>query len=480
MNQATQVKRNSILSFLSIFIRLVANTLMFISIARSYGPTIFGSFSSAHILSFLFVVLADFGFDLLLTTEVARYKSKASALVQKYLPVKIVFALLSVIIIWLIPVFHITSEDTTQLLYILSFSMLYTSLTNFFFALFRGLEQFQHEIKITLIINLTLLIGIVIFGFLQVHISIIALFFVITRALGLLLASLKSLRLINIRHVTFSLKGVSGEWRKILTFGFSLIFGNLYFQLITPMLAFLKGDYDVGIFESVFKLIGLALIGIDVIVNSTLPTLSRLYETDRDKWIKMSKLLNKALTIGSLPIVFVFLIFPEQIVNLVYGKGQYFDSILIMRVASIVVFVRFLTEPFALMLTTSQRQNRRMITSGIGTFITGILCLIIIPKVGALGAAIVAVIVNALVGLGYTLWNASYARKWMAEKRYLIPLLSMFMLGFCIYWVNPSPHYALPPVLLLYFVVVYFIGFDKSERELLFSYKRDKFTMHNR
>jgi O-antigen/teichoic acid export membrane protein len=477
MNQATQVKRNSILSFLSIFIRLVANTLMFVSIARSYGPTIFGSFSSAHILSFLFVILADFGFDLLLTTEVARDKSKASGLVRKYLPVKIVFALVSVVIIWLIPVFHTTSRDTTQLLYILSFSMFYTSLTNFFFALFKGLEQFQHEIKITLVINLILLIGIVVLGFIKVHISIIAITFVITRALGLLLAIVKSLRLIDIRHVTFSLTGVSNEWRKILTFGFSLIFGNLYFQLITPMLAFLKGDYDVGIFESVFKLVGLALIGIDVIVNSTLPTLSRLYETDRGRWIKMSKLLNKIITIGSLPIVFMFLVYPEQIVSLVYGKGQYFDSILIMRVASIVVFVRFLTETFALMLTTSQRQNQRMITAGVGTLITGVLCLVIIPKVGALGAAIVAVIVNALVGLGYTLWNVSYAKTWMSEKRYLVPLLSMFVLGVISYWINPTTLYVLPLVLLIYFVVGYFIGFDKSERELLFSFKRDEFTI---
>jgi O-antigen/teichoic acid export membrane protein len=479
MDQGTQLKRNSILSFFSAFVRLSANTLMFIGIARFYGPTTFGSFSTAHIFSFIFIMIADFGFDLLLTTEVARNKEKAHEFVRKYFSIKLLFALITVGIIWLIPSIHPTSKTTAHLFYILSFSVLYTSLTNFFFALFKGLEQFQHEIKITIIINLLLLFSLIILGILKVQITIIATLFVITRAIGLLLASIKTTKLISTNSFTLTLSGWSDDWKNILIFGFSLIFGNLYFQLITPMLAFIKGDYEVGIFESVFKITGLALILVDIIFSAALPTLTRLHEVDKTKWIYMSKLLNKTLLMIALPISLFFYIYPEQVIEFLYGKEKFTDAVAVMRIASLLIIARYIGETFALMLTTSKRQHLRMVVTIFGTATTAGLSLLLIPQYGAYGAAIVALIVNLLVGIGYILWNIRYARTWILEKEFLVPLIFILTAAWLNHCINIEfARYSLPVILPLYIIVAYYFGYNSYERKLIFSFKDNIFKSH--
>lgn len=477
MDQATQFKRNSILSFFSAFVRLTANTLMFIGIARFYGPITFGSFSTAHIFSFIFIMIADFGFDILLTTEVARNKEKAHEYFRKYFSIKLLFALMAVGIIWLIPFIHSTSKITTHLFYILSFSVLYTSLTNFFFAFFKGLEQFQHEIKITIVINLLLLFSLIILGTLEVQITIIATMFVITRAIGLLLASIKTNKLIPQSSFTLTLTGWTENRKNILIFGFSLIFGNLYFQLITPMLAFLKGDYEVGIFESVFKITGLALIIVDIIFSAALPTLTRLHEVDKTKWIYMSKLLNKTLLMIALPISLFFYIYPEQVIEFLYGKDKFADAVAVMRIASLIIIARFIGETYALMLTTSKRQHLRMVVTIVGTATTAGLSLLLIPQYGAYGAAVVALVVNLLVGIGYILWNIHYARIWIREKEFLIPLFFILSAVIINYFVNIEfIHYSLLVIFPLYIIIVYYWGYNSYERSLIFSFKKNLFT----
>ncbi|MBU1298287.1 MAG: oligosaccharide flippase family protein, partial [Bacteroidetes bacterium] len=77
MDVIRRIRHNSFFSFLSSFTRLLTNFLFFIGIARFYGAEIFGSFTAAHTLSLLFLYLADFGLDLMLTTQVARSKVNA-------------------------------------------------------------------------------------------------------------------------------------------------------------------------------------------------------------------------------------------------------------------------------------------------------------------------------------------------------------------------------------------------------------------
>jgi O-antigen/teichoic acid export membrane protein len=465
---ASRLKRNSILSLLSSGTRLLANSLMFIGIARFYGPAVFGSFSAAYILASIFVVVADFGFDNLLTIEVARSPDRVAEPVREYFSIKLLFCLFGLAAIWSLPLVERLSPVTEILLFLLSFSVIFTSLTNFFFALFKGIEQFQHELRITSIVNVVLLIVLVAIGFFKLSFFYVGLAFVATRALGLLLAVIKARNLLELSPFHFTLKGWSKRWRLILTFGFSLLFGNLFFQLITPLLVFFRGDYAAGIYESVFKLVGLISIISDIGVNAILPALSRFHVENFDRWITLNRLFNRTLFLVSLPIALVFLVYPRQIIDLLYGVDNFGEAVGIMRIAAVVILVRFASETYGLMLTTSDRQNARMRITMAGTVLSVLFCWYFIPRYGSFGAGLAALSVNACVGLGYMIAARPYVWRWMWEKYHLLPATLALVLGAILYLVGDRFWIlTMCGTVLTYGVLSYFLGYTRYERELM-------------
>lgn len=479
MNDAKLLRRNSYFSLLSAAIRFLTNALMFIGIARIFGPIAFGSFSTAYVLSNILVIIADFGFDMLLMTEVAKNKPSANRIVHTFFPFKLLLSLIALSAIWFLPTIYKTSEITKHLIFVFSFSVIFTSLTNFFFALFRGLEQFEHEVKITFIINLVLLLALIILGSIKSPILVIAMIFTLTRGAGLLLATLKANKLIKLERFNISFKKLQDNWRTILVYGFTLIFGNLFFQLVTPFLAFLKGDYEVGIFESVFKIVGLVLIFSDIIVNSMTPTLSRLILSHESQWFTLGKLINKTFLLISLPLAFFFFTFPEQILNLLYGVGKFKDAIPIMEIAAFVILVRYVSETYGLILTVSSRQLQRMIITGIGTILTIVLCSLVIPSFGIVGAALVSLVVNIIVGIGYILQNRSIFKNWSFDKSYLIPIFLTIVFGYVFKYAYPlSWILAILFFITIYAISAYYICFSKKERSIIFTFNKEELNLN--
>lgn len=135
MELAARIRRNSFFSLLSSGIRFLTNMFLFLGIARFYGPEIFGQFTTAHTLATLFLLLADFGLDLLFTTEVAKQRGEVERLFRSFAAVKILFSSVAVIGMCLIPLMHNTSAATRQLIYIFSLSIACNALMNFFFRL---------------------------------------------------------------------------------------------------------------------------------------------------------------------------------------------------------------------------------------------------------------------------------------------------------------------------------------------------------
>lgn len=475
MDFTRQLRKNSTLSFFSVSVRILTNAIMFIGIARIYGPEIFGSFTAAFVLSTIFVLIADFGFETLLTTEISKNREKAFDIFQRYATYKILFCILALLSTWLIPIFYPSRALTNSLIYILSFSMMFTSLTNFFFAFFRGLERFRNETQITFIINLLLLFALIIAGVLKFNILYIALIFIITRGIGLLLAYIQANKIVSLSNVKLSLTGFSYKRKNILIFGFSLIFGNLFFQLITPLLYFFKNEYEVGIFESVFKLVGLVMIFSDIIVNATLPILSNYFENNRSQWEKLAYLLNKIYCLIAIPISLIFFFYGEQIITLLYGQNNFNSAIPLTKFAGLVIFIRFISETYGLMLTTSNKQFIRMVITAIGTSLTLLLSIFILPKQGSYGAAIVALIVNALVGIGYVVQNSKFFVIWTLDKHYIIPIISSIILSILTFeFVNSTVWYfSLIMFIISYTFIVLFIGFSKDERIALFNFKSE-------
>jgi|YelNatPaOPRAMG01_1025707.scaffolds.fasta_scaffold22915_4 O-antigen/teichoic acid export membrane protein len=469
MSEAVRIRKNSLFSFLSTSSRLIANVVVFLIIGSYYGPNVFGQFTTANSFALTFVLFANFGFDVLLTTEIAKNRKKASAIFQSYFSLKIFFAIFAVIAMWLVSLLHHFSTTSRLLIFIFSFYVILTALTTFIHALFEGLERFEFETKVSFIVNISLLFFVLFLLLIKVNIIYIAIAFVATRLLGLIYAVFYSFKVLPDIKYNLSFKEFHKIKNQVVIFGLQLIFGNLFFQLDTLLLAFWKGDLTVGIYQATIKLIALPLVIPDILINTLMPTLSRLNIENEVLWTRLGGLLNKTLTIIILPISIVLFVYPDYVINLVYHSGKFDETIPILKIFALILFIRFSVESYALMLTTSHKQKERMLVVILGTLLNLILNAFLIPLYGAHGAAFVSLITNFLVGVGYIIFTLPLFSKWVTNLSYFAPIIIAIIITFILLAIKKFEPIIMIPVI---FVICYFLfikfSYNKEERNLVF------------
>lgn len=456
--------KNTVFVFFTRVIRVVTNFLIFILIARFYGPEALGQFSLAFTFAAISLVLADFGFDVLLTTEIAKNKKNAAEIISNYFSIKMIFVAFAAIIMVVIPSFQSFSKTSASLIYLLALYVVFTSVSNFIYAVFRGFEKFEFETKISLIVNSLLLVLLLTFGFLKASLIYLIIIFIIVRFLGVILNINKSNSLVgaNIFKINFN------NWKliinHILIFGIHFLFGNLYFKIDTILLGIWKGDTTVGIYQSAFKILVLLLMLPDILSNSVLPVASRLFHADKHKWAELNKLISKILLLISFVLFLIVFFLSESIISIIYGKELYNEAIPLLKIFSFIVVIRYYVETFGLMLTTSGKQYIRMIIVIGATFLAYVLNFYLIDKFDVLGAAYTSLIVNIIVGICYILPFRKYFIKWIYDKRIIfigtITVLTALLLDYL-----TVSNWIIPFVIGILSIIIYFLGLSKNEKK---------------
>lgn len=472
MSQSSEIRLNTFFSFLSIASRLIANVIVFWIIARNYGPYLFGQLTFAQTLATIFIVFADFGFDILLTNDIASDRANAKHYFQKYFTLKIIFTSLAMVGMWIFALINSLNSQTVILVFIFSLYMVFTALTNFIFAFFKGFEKLSYETRISLIVNGSLLISVSILIFFQTEILYIAIVFLLTRIIGFWFGFKYSSHVLKNISFKLILPKFGEDRNKILIYGFHLIFSYLFFQLDTILLAILKGDYEIGIYQSVFKVIMIFLVIPEIFINTLLPVLSRLNSVNPNQWSIVAHLMNKILVSTVIPISIFLFVFAERIIDLIYGLTNYADAVIVLRIFAFILLVRFNLETFALMLTTSNKQKIRMYVVILASILNLTLNSFLIPMYGVSGAAVVSLITNLFVGTIYIYINRKFFIQWMVNTKVILLLIISLIAAFILWQFDSEIIFYSSPIMgIIYLIVIYLYFFNDSDRYLLFSDK---------
>lgn len=471
------VKKNTFYSTITISSRLFANVFVFWLMARFYGPEKFGIFTFAHTLATTLIILADFGLDILLITEISSPKTNKNEIIQNLLSIKLIFVLLAFILMILLAQLFPLGRTNFSLIFVFSLYLIFTSLSNFFYGIFRGFEKFIFETRVSLISNGILIITIIVLLFLKADILILGIAFMSARFLGLFLDLYYLNKLIGKIRLKFDFNGLDIIKNKVLIYGLHLIFSYLFFQIDTLLLAKMSGGYSVGIYQSVMKLILLPLVIPDILINSMMPTLSKLHKESRVDWLKLGSIMGRILFVIIIPISSILYLYSYEIINLIYGAKYYFDAIPVLQIFAITLFIRFLLEPFALMLTTSDRQIIRMYTVIGASILNVLLNSYFIPRFLTKGAAIVSLIVNLLVGFVYFISMNKEFKTWLLNSNNLLLLSSMMVFYLINLFLNFNFIIEIAICLLLYGLFTYFLFLNDNEKNLiLYLVKKITFT----
>ncbi|WP_247951622.1 flippase [Streptococcus oralis] len=308
--------------------------------------------------------------------------------------------------------------------------------------LFQGLEDFR---KIT-VRNITVkLIGVIsIFLFVKSANDLYLYVFLLTifELLGQLSMWLPARQFIGRPH--FDLKYAKKHLKPVILLFLPQIAISLYVTLDSTMLGTLASTRDVGIYDQALKLVNILLTLVTSLGSVMLPRVSNLLSSGDHKAVnKMHEMSFLIYNLVIFPIMAGMLIVNDDFVNFFLGQdfqeARYAIAIMIFR-----MFFIGWTNIMGIQILIPHNKNKEfMLSTTIPAIVSVGLNLLLLPKLGYIGAAIVSVLTEALV------WGIQlfYTRSYLREVSILgslikIIVLSGFMYGILLFvkqFLNVSP-----------------------------------------
>ncbi|PWL58749.1 MAG: flippase [Bacteroidales bacterium] len=388
------VKKNIILNGVNTVTGILFPVITFPYAARVLLPEGIGAVNFLNSIISYIVLLTSLGIPLYAVKEVAKYhddKFNRDKVTVEIIILSTILCLFGYIAVWLLAEYVPQIHQQSALFYILSLTIVFTSLgVNWFY---QGIEDFKF-ITIRAIIIRTL--------------AAAALFLFVKDASDLLIYGMITVgstvgnNFINFIHLRkhISLKHLEFKQLHFLrhlkpslhVFILNLII-SLYIQLNSIMLGFMAGDDTVGYFTAGTKIshIGLTLIG--SLGTVLLPRCSHLLKIG-DK-TAFGSIINKSLNLTlalSLPITAGFMLLASQI-TLVFCGDEYQPAVIVLILnAPVVIFISLTNLMGIQILYPMDKINIVIFSVTVGAVLNFIFNLIFIPAYAATGAAIATLI----------------------------------------------------------------------------------------
>jgi len=431
----TSIRKNILLNSINIASGIIFPIITFPYAARVLLPNGIGAIEFLNSIINYIILFTSLGIPLYAVKEISKYRDEILKRNQKTVEILIlsfILCLLGYIVVWVLSVYVTRIHQQYLLFYILSSSILFTSLgVNWFY---QAIEDFKF-ITIRAIIIRTLsaislflfvkspddiyIYGIVIVGS-TVGNNIIN-FIHLRKHIDIKEIRLKKLHIFN--HVSPAFK----------IFILNLII-SLYIQLNSVMLGIMSGDEQVGIFAASTKITNICTIVITSLGTVLLPRCSHMLKIG--DFTGFSSIINKSLNITlaiSLPVMVGLIILSRPIILLFCGTDFYESINVLHTVAPIVVFIS-LTNLMGIQILYPQDKINIVIWSVSGGALCNILFnILLIPKYGVLGAAFSTLLAEFSVFLIQLFLGHSYF-PFNIRKIINIPyILSSIIMGTCIY-----------------------------------------------
>ena len=411
MNKETSLDRSlkilvksSLLVFVGIFISKIMLYLYRVIIARHYGPETYGLFSLSVIILSLFAAFATLGLNEGILRYIPIFRSKKDLGKISYLIkfslrtvffLSLVFSLVLFFSSNFISEFFFHNISLSIFLKISSFTIPLLVLSSVYLASIRGFEKIGwYSFIVNILPNVTKFLAIVIF----VYLGIKREYVMISYFLGILLMLLVSYYIYKTKiSKSLGISQVKLESRYKLKkhlfiysmpIMFSSILGLVYYWIDSFAIGFLKGVTDVGIYNVVVPIALLLTIIPDLFIQLFYPLITKEYHRKNYKLVKeISKQVGKWIFILTLPLFLIIFIFPEAIINILFGY-QYIIAGTALRILVVGSLAALLSGLLFTLLFTVGKSKLAFINLLVTSILNLILNLILVPIYGINGAAI--------------------------------------------------------------------------------------------
>ena len=271
---------------------------------------------------------------------------------------------------------------------------------------------------------------------------------------------------------------VDPQHKTIIAFSLPLVFSTIFSYLLiwvdSMLLAYFEGSAAVGLYGIAARVAILGTLVLTSFNTMFSPVISDLY--NRREMVRLKvlfKFVTKWVVIISLPIFLLVLIFAEPLLRLF---GEAFTvvtaSLMILAVGQ---FINTATGPVAGMVLMSGRPYLDLVNNVSAVILNVVLCLLLIPSMGIMGAAIANAVAQASINIIRAVEVYLIMGVHGYDRTFLKPVISGLLVGgltLGFYYLLGSEKIWIAAVLAMLFMAGYgllllLMGLDDDDRAML-------------
>ncbi len=390
-NTKQTILKNTFWLFLSETTGRLLKMGLIIYAARVLGSTGWGVFSYAISISSLLMIFADIGISDLVLREITQKKAGHQTFVSTALLLKIIVLVISTFLVIFVSPFISHIPQANSLFFLVALILFFDSMRELGLSINRAYEKMERD----MVVKITTNASIFIFGVLLLKIKLSPESIAIAYALGSAIGFF-SIAIIIRKELRTLLAKVDTKIFKIIIkttwpFVFITLIGVIMGNIDIYMLGIWKNAGEIGLYASVQRIQQFIMIIPSTIAVAVFPLMSRLVNVDK-KQFRM--ILEKALSMISLigiPISLGGILLADQLILKVFGEG-YVGAIPIFRVLMLMLLISFPLVLLSNAIFAHNKQKQLAPAYSLGILANILFNLLLIPKFGAVGAAIATLV----------------------------------------------------------------------------------------
>lgn len=409
MTSARKIAKNTSVLLIS---QIISYSLAFfytIYTARYLGVEGFGIISLALAITGIFGILMDLGQTQLTVREVSRNKNLASKYLNNIITIKFILSFVTFGVIFLVVNLIGYPQQTSDVVYIITLSIIIGAFTGIFNSLFQAFEKMEYQSIGVIISSILMFTGVILIIFYKLNIIAFASIYLIASIIVLIYSFsifFKSFFLPKIEVDTDFWKSII---KKALPFGFASIFVTIYYMIDSVMLSIIVGNTAVGVYNAAYRLIFVFLSFYAVYIMAIFPVMSNFFENAKESLKFASNRSIKYMLIISIPISIGITMLADKIILLIYGTA-YIASILALQILVWTIIFMFVNGICGNLLGAINKQPVMTKITALAAVLNIGLNLFLIPAYSFIGASAATVITEftILPILIYVLLKTNY------------------------------------------------------------------------
>jgi len=360
------------------------------ALARYVGAEGIGKISTATALNGLLVLVVGPGLDTLLVRDVAADEQRSRTYVSNMLILRGLLGVPFVLLTVAVARAARYPGDTVAIILLYTLVYLFDKLGEILASLFRAFERMEYDAGSQIVqdlINISLCL-------LAIHLrqSLLAIV-----SVSVLAHACKLLLMMALSHHHFGCPRLTSNFNTIkrllissVPFGVLLILHTLQAQSGTFILSLYHTADTVGIYSAAHSLITMLLLLPLAFSTAIFPTFSKLYAHARDDLQRFYQVCYKCLLLVGFPLGLGTMLLGDKVILLIYGDGFEGSAIVLMILAAFLfTLVGYSNGP---LLNAAGKQRFFAWTQGLAVCANVLLCLLLVPTWGPVGAAIAFVL----------------------------------------------------------------------------------------